>query len=69
MDKEKNKAEAKVYTVNEIMVMLSLSKAGAYNFIKNNPPFRVFKIGDGAYRIHKKSFDDWFEGREVDKEE
>lgn len=29
-----------VYTVQEIMNILSISKNTAYNFIKNNPPLK-----------------------------
>lgn len=50
-----------VYTVQEIMNILSISKNTAYNFIKNNPPFKVFNIGN-IYRINKKSFDNWLDG-------
>ena len=48
----------KVYTVNEIMSILKISKATAYKFIKDNPPFKVLSICDG-YRINKESFDEW----------
>ena len=50
-----------VYTVQEIMNILSISKNTAYNIIKNNPPFKVFNIGN-VYRINKKSFDNWLDG-------
>lgn len=50
-----------VYTVQEIMAILSISKNAAYNFIKNNPPFKVFHIGN-VYRINKQSFDYWLNG-------
>lgn len=52
--------EAKVYTVSEITGMLAISKNAAYQFVRDNPPFRVLKIGD-IYRIPKESFDRWFE--------
>jgi excisionase family DNA binding protein len=48
-----------VYTVAEIMQILSISKNHAYKFIENNPPFKVIKIGN-TYRIPKQGFDDWF---------
>jgi hypothetical protein len=50
----------RVYTVREIMGILSISKNAAYNFIENNPPFKVFRVGS-SYRIGKISFDQWFE--------
>ena len=50
--------EKQVYTVQDIMAMLSISKNMAYKFIKENPPFKVIKIGD-LYRVNKESFDLW----------
>lgn len=54
-----NNIEKKVYKVSEIITLLGISKATAYDFIKNNPPFRVIRIGD-TYRVIKDSFDRWF---------
>ncbi|MBR1862621.1 MAG: helix-turn-helix domain-containing protein [Ruminococcus sp.] len=51
----------RVYTVSEIMGILSISKTAAYKFIKENPPFDVIKIGE-SYRILKQSFDNWLGG-------
>ncbi len=53
-----NIIETKTYKVSEIMQMLGISKATAYNFIKNNPPFEVVRIGD-TFRVLKESFDTW----------
>ncbi len=50
--------EKQVYTVQDIMAILSISKNMAYKFIKENPPFKVIKIGD-LYRVNKESFDLW----------
>lgn len=50
----------RVYSINEIMGILSISKTAAYNFVKNNPPFRVLRIGE-SYRIVKKDFDLWLD--------
>lgn len=54
-----NNLEKRVYKVSEIMQILGVSKATAYKFIENNPPFRVIRIGD-TYRVLKDSFDSWF---------
>lgn len=54
----------RVYSVAEIMGILSISKTAAYNFIKNNPPFRVLRIGE-SYRILKKDFDIWLENGDI----
>lgn len=55
-----NCTEKKVYTVMEIVDMLGISRSVAYSLVRNNPPFRVLKIGD-TYWIPKESFDRWFE--------
>ena len=52
-----------VYTVQDIMDILCISKTSAYKFIKDKPPFKVIKIGD-SYRISKESFDKWFHQNE-----
>lgn len=57
--KENNTVEKKVYSVAEVAKMLALSLNGAYTYIKNDPPFKVYKIGK-SYRIQKESFDNWF---------
>ena len=56
-----NDNNKQVYTVQEIMEILSISKNAAYNFIKNDPPFKVFNVGN-VYRINKRSFDCWING-------
>ena len=47
-----------VYTVQDIMEILSIGKNTAYKFVRDNPPFKVIKIGE-LYRINKESFDSW----------
>ncbi len=51
--------EKQVYTVQEIMRILGISKNTAYKFVQESPPFKVLRVGN-TYRIHKKSFDEWF---------
>ncbi|MCX7746016.1 MAG: helix-turn-helix domain-containing protein [Clostridia bacterium] len=46
-----------VYTVQDIMVKLDISKNVAYDLIKQSL-FPVIKI-KSTYRIPKKSFDEW----------
>lgn len=60
-----NDNNKQVYTVQEIMAKLSISKNAAYNFIKNDPPFKVFNVGN-VYRINKRSFDCWLNGNSDD---
>jgi len=51
--------EKRVYTVDEIQDILSISKTTAYSLIKQHL-FRCVKVG-GHYRISKKSFDNWLD--------
>ncbi|MEE1138733.1 MAG: helix-turn-helix domain-containing protein [Acutalibacteraceae bacterium] len=63
MVEEKNKDnpvyEKRVYTVEEIMDILDISKNAAYSLV-NSGVFHYVKVG-GHYRISKKSFDNWLE--------
>lgn len=51
---------SKVYTVKDIMVMLSISKNTAYSLVKQDG-FPVIKIKN-CYRIPKEAFDRWMDG-------
>lgn len=51
-------APLQVYRPEEIAAILRISKRSAYNLC-GNAPFRVLRIG-GSVRVHKQSFDDWF---------
>ena len=53
--------EKRVYTVDEIQDILSISKTTAYNLVKQNQ-FRCVKVG-GHYRISKRSFDAWLDSQ------
>ena len=54
---EKTKIEAEVYTVNDIIAKLKISKNVAYDLIKEGK-FPVIKI-KSTYRIPRKGFDIW----------
>ena len=51
--------EKRVYTVEEIMDILSIGKNTAYALV-NSGVFHFVKVG-GHYRISKKSFDRWLD--------
>ena len=51
--------EKRTYTVEEIQVILGISRGTAYKLLEKKE-FRWFKIGS-TYRISKKSFDDWLD--------
>ena len=54
--------ESQVYTVNDLMKLLNISRTKAYDFVKKaydeQNMFRVIKVM-GSYRIPKESFDNW----------
>lgn len=55
----------KVYTIQDIQNILSISRSTAYTFIRKTyeaqDPFKVVRIGN-SYRIIKDSFDQWLDG-------
>ena len=51
--------EKRTYTVEEIQVILGISRGTAYKLLEKKE-VRWFKIGS-TYRISKKSFDDWLD--------
>lgn len=52
---------SQVYTVEDIMSIMCVSKTVAYNLCNDNPPFKVIKIGR-LIRVPKSSFDLWLKG-------
>ena len=56
--------EKRVYTVEEIMDILSIGKNTAYSLV-NSGVFHFVKVG-GHYRISKKSFDKWLDNLDGD---
>lgn len=58
--------DKKVYEVEEIQKILGISRTKIYEYIKEvyktQKPFVVIKIGN-LYRIPKKPFDNWIEGK------
>lgn len=58
-DHTTSQSDKRIYTVDEIQNILGISKASAYNLVKENV-FRSVRIG-GSIRISKKSFDNWLD--------
>lgn len=56
---EKRPLECRTYTVNEIALILGVSRAGAYRLVQEDL-FKSVRIGN-AIRIPKQSFDKWLE--------
>lgn len=51
----------RVYTVDEIALILSVSKKSVYELIKEEK-FNTVRIGS-AIRVSKKSFDEWLDNQ------
>lgn len=64
MESEK-KIDQRVYSAEDIQVILGMKRSAAYNFLtkvyKEGKPFLVHKIG-AMYRVPKESFDTWLSG-------
>jgi excisionase family DNA binding protein len=54
--------EKRCYTVEDLQVMLAISRPTVYNLLKKHE-FNWFQIGGGQYRISKRSFDAWLDQR------
>lgn len=54
-------AEKRCYTVEDLQIILGIARGTVYKLLEQNE-FRWFKIGS-AYRISKKSFDDWLDNK------
>lgn len=52
--------EKRCYTVEDLQIILGISRASVYALLKKEE-FRWFQIGGGRYRISKKSFDEWLD--------
>ena len=57
---EQNTLEKRVYTVEEVIKILEVSKTTAYQLVKSDE-FRTVRVG-GKIRISKRSFDRWLDG-------
>ncbi len=55
--------EQRCYTVKDIMEILMCGKVTVYDLLKKNE-FRYIRHGRGAYRISKKSFDEWLDRKQ-----
>ena len=54
-------SEKRVYSVDEIVEILNISKGSAYDLIKEGL-FNTVRIGS-AIRVSKKSFDEWLDNQ------
>lgn len=60
---EKRSFERRTYTVNEIALILGISRTRAYSLVQDDL-FKSARIGN-AIRISKRSFDAWLESLDL----
>ena len=60
---EKRSFERRTYTVNEIALILGISRTRAYSLVQDGL-FKSVRIGN-AIRISKRSFDAWLESLDL----
>ena len=56
--------DRRCYTVEDLQIILACGRETVYTLLKKNE-FRWFRVGGsgGAYRISKKSFDEWLDNK------
>ncbi len=52
--------QQRCYTVKDLQTILGVSRGTVYQLMKRKE-FRWFQIGNGRYRISRKSFDEWLD--------
>lgn len=57
----REKSNQRTYTVEEVMDILNIGRNSAYALVQSGV-FHYVKVG-GHYRISKKSFDNWLDGK------
>lgn len=50
------------YTAEQVAKILGVSIRKAYNLCESTTEFKVIRLGKRCLRIHKESFDKWFNG-------
>lgn len=52
----------RTYTAEQVAEILGVSIRKAYYLCENTSDFKVIRLGKRCLRIHKESFDQWFNG-------
>lgn len=52
----------RTYTIEQVAKILGVSIRTAYNICEIIKDFKVMRLSKHCLRIHKKSFDIWFDG-------
>ena len=55
-----NGPEQRTYTAEQVAEILGVSIRKAYYLCENTTDFKVIRLGKRCLRIHKESFDQWF---------
>lgn len=50
----------RTYTAEQVANILGVSIRKAYNLCETTKDFKVIRLGKRCLRIHKESFDQWF---------
>ena len=56
-----NCVENRVYTVEQIAEILSISIRSAYYLCEGTDKFKVIRLGHRLVRVHRESFDKWLD--------
>ena len=63
MDQSESRSTSvqRTYTVNQVAEILGVSIRTVYNLCDTTKDFKVIRMGKRCVRIHKESFDKWFD--------
>ena len=61
MDNQNKKQPVqRTYTAEQVAQILGISIRKAYSLCETTTDFKVMRLGKRCLRIHKESFDEWF---------
>ena len=62
MDSQNKKPPVqRTYTAEQVAQILGISIRKAYSLCETTTDFKVMRLGKRCLRIHKESFDEWFD--------
>jgi excisionase family DNA binding protein len=62
MEDVNSKGRQQTYTASEVAEILGVSIRTAYYLCETTKEFKVIRMGKRCLRIHKESFEKWFNG-------
>lgn len=60
VDEIRSRSVQQTYTAEQIAEILGVSVRKAYSLCESSTDFKVIRMGKRCLRIHKESFDRWF---------